>query len=597
MKKAKIFILCTCVFALSAFLACDNGDELLSSDNQNSSGDVAADNRDDYTFTVDDVLANNCDNHEESSDYTWNNSQVINIVLNDNGIVVNGSGTTINGSKLTITTGGTYSLNGTLSDGQIVVDSDDNNIVRLVLNGIDITNSTSAPFYIKNSKKTVIVLNDNTENKVTDKASYVYEDTAEEEPNATIFSKDDLSIYGNGKLVIDANFNDGISCKDGIVIAGGNIEIDAVDDGIRGKDYLVVKDGDISINCSGDGLKSDNDADSAKGYVYIENGNFDINSGADAISGQSDVLISHGTFDLTSGKGSSGYSSGSVSTKGIKAGTSLIIDNGELTINSSDDAVHSNGNLVINGGDITISSGDDGLHADSYLGVNGGDVNIQKSYEGIESRIAISLNGGNIFVTSSDDGINAAGGGGSEGGWGGPGGGSTGSGNYYLYINGGYIVTNAVGDGFDINGSILMTGGEVIVNGPTSNANGAIDYDRAFKITDGLFIAAGSAGMAQAPGTASTQYSVLINFRSTFKAGTLINVQSSSGEEILTFSPLKTFRSLAFSSSKLKSGSTYNIYYGGSSTGTVNNGLYENGTYTPGTKYGSFTISSVVTKI
>ena len=592
MKKAKIFILCTCVFALSAFLACDNGDELLSSDNQNSSGDVAADNRDDYTFTVDDVLANNCDNHEESSDYTWNNSQVINIVLNDNGIVVNGSGTTINGSKLTITTGGTYSLNGTLSDGQIVVDSDDNNIVRLVLNGIDITNSTSAPFYIKNSKKTVIVLNDNTENKVTDKASYVYEDTAEEEPNATIFSKDDLSIYGNGKLVIDANFNDGISCKDGIVIAGGNIEIDAVDDGIRGKDYLVVKDGDISINCSGDGLKSDNDADSAKGYVYIENGTFDINSGADAISGQSDVLISHGTFDLTSGKGSSGYSSGSVSTKGIKAGTSLIIDNGELTINSSDDAVHSNGNLVINGGDITISSGDDGLHADSYLGVNGGDVNIQKSYEGIESRIAISLNGGNIFVTSSDDGINAAGGGGSEGGWG-----STGSGNYYLYINGGYIVTNAVGDGFDINGSILMTGGEVIINGPTSNANGAIDYDRAFKITDGLFIAAGSAGMAQAPGTASTQYSVLINFSSTFKAGTLINVQSSSGDEILTFSPLKTFRSLAFSSSKLKSGSTYNIYYGGSSTGTVNNGLYENGTYTPGTKYGSFTISSVVTKI
>jgi len=276
---------------------------------------------------------------------------------------------------------------------------------------------------------------------------------------------------------------------------------------------------------------------------------------------------------------------------------SVIIEDGIINISSADDAIHSNGSLTINGGSFAIASGDDGIHADASLVVNGGDIRITKSYEGIESRSVITINSGNIHITSSDDGLNVAGGADASGtgAWPFGGGGfTTSSGNYYLYINGGYMVINAVGDGIDVNGSVEMTGGDVIVNGPTSSMNGALDHS-SFKITGGFLLAVGSAGMAQAPGTSSTQYTAFLNMRSAQQAGTLIHIQTQQGSGILTFAPAKAYQSIVFSSPELTKGSTYNHYLGGGSTGTATDGLYENGTYTPGTKYTSFTVSSIVT--
>ena len=146
----------------------------------------------------------------------------------------------------------------------------------------------------------------------------------------------------------------------------------------------------------------------------------------------------------------------------------------------------------------------------------------------------------------SDDGLNVAGGNDGSG-INRPGGGGGGFNppdtNYYLYLNGGYIVVDAAGDGIDVNGSIEMTDGVVIVNGPTSSMNGALDYDGSFKITGGFLVAAGSSGMAQAPGNASTQNSLLLNFNSSRQAGSLVHIQSSAGKGILTFAPTKTYQS------------------------------------------------------
>ena len=117
-------------------------------------------------------------------------------------------------------------------------------------------------------------------------------------------------------------------------------------------------------------------------------------------------------------------------------------------------------------------------------------------------------------------------------------------------------------------------------------------------MTGGFLLAAGSSGMAQAPDASSSQYSVLLNLRSTIPAGTLFHIQTSrQGEEILSFSPSKAYQSIAFSCPELTKGTTYAVYYGGSSTGTVIDGLYQDGTYTPGTKYTSFTISRIVTNV
>jgi hypothetical protein len=169
------------------------------------------------------------------------------------------------------------------------------------------------------------------------------------------------------------------------------------------------------------------------------------------------------------------------------------------------------------------------------------------------------------------------------------------SGNNALHINGGYIVVDAAGDGIDVNGAIDMTGGVVIVNGPTNNGNGALDYDGGFTITGGYLVAAGSSGMAQAPGTSSTQYSVVTTYASAQSAGTLIHIETEDGEDILTFAPTKTYQSVVFSSPELKSGADYVVYSGGSSTGTATDGLYSGGTYTTGTQVAGVTLSSVVT--
>ncbi|MCB0195368.1 MAG: carbohydrate-binding domain-containing protein [Anaerolineae bacterium] len=587
--------------------------------------------------SVDDAAAANSETHDDADDYTWDSASVIAIALNGDSITADSDDVTIDGSTVTITAAGTYSLSGTLEDGQIIVDTEDEAIVRLILNGVDLRNSTSAPINVAAAEKVMIVLADGTENSITDSDSYVFEDPEEDEPNAALFSKADMTIYGNGSLTVNASYNDGIASKDGLIIASGTITVNAADDGIRGKDYLVVKDGTITVDAQGDGFKSDNEEDTDKGTITIETGTITINAGGDAMQAETDVMITDGTFTLTSGGGSTVTIDEETSAKGIKAAVNVNIDGGTFTLDSADDALHSNGSLVVNNGTFVIASGDDGIHADSTLEINDGDINITESYEGIESAV-ITINDGNINLVASDDGLNVAGGndgsgmgrrpgpGGGDrpepngefgrgrgpraddddgfdlgdlfGQAGGPGGdGFATSGNYYLYINGGTIVVDAGGDGLDANGSIEMTDGLVIVNGPTNRGNGALDYDGSFTLSGGELVAAGSAGMAQAPGQTSTQPSVLINFDSTQAAGTLVHIQSEDGQNILTFAPSKEFQSIAFSSTELTEGTTYPIYLGGSATGTVTDGLYRDATYTDGTPYTEFTISDIVTRV
>ncbi|MEN6410567.1 MAG: carbohydrate-binding domain-containing protein, partial [Anaerolineaceae bacterium] len=490
--------------------------------------------------SVVDAQAENSEIHADAGDYVWDEAAVVSIELNGDAISVTGEGVTVEGSQATITSAGTYRLSGSLTDGQIIVDTQDEDVVRLILNGVELHNSDSAAINVVNGKKVVLILADGTENTISDGETYVFENAEEDEPNAAIFSKGDLSIYGSGSLTVSGNYNDGIASKDGLVIASGTIKVSAVDDGIRGRDYIVVQDGNITVNSGGDGLKSDNEEDTAKGYIEIDNGVIRVTSGGDAIAAQTDVMITDGEFDLTAGAGSGVPVDATASTKGIKGVVNVNIDGGTFNLNTADDGIHSNGSITINNGTFQIASGDDGMHADATLEVNGGDIQVTKSYEGLESAV-ITINAGNISLVSSDDGINVAGGndgsGAAQGGGNQPGGGgggprqdffSTASGNYYLYIHGGRIVVDANGDGLDSNGSIEMTDGVVIVNGPTEQMNGALDAGT-FTISGGFLVAVGSVGMAEAPSDTSSQYSVLVNLDSIQQVGSLVHIQNSAG--------------------------------------------------------------------
>jgi hypothetical protein len=531
-------------------------------------------------------------------DDAGSDSEVTQITLNGDSITENLSGATAVGSELTITSAGTYSLTGTLNDGRIIVDTKDEEVVRLIFGGIDISCSDSAPVFIQDAEQVEIVLQEGSENFISDAESYVYEGD-EDEPNAAIHSKDSLSISGSGALTVTGNYNDGITSKDGLIIDGGTITVNSVDDGIRGKDHIIVKDGDITISTtSGDGLLSDNEGDDEKGYITIEGGEFDITAGGDAIQAETLVTIHDGDFSLTTGGGDSGnfFYEGD-SEKGIKGVVGVLIDGGSFFIDSTDDGIHANDFIEIDGGVFDIATGDDGIHADNTVDIFGGDVSISESYEGIESSV-ITISDGNFYIVSSDDGLNCAGGNDGSG-FEGPGGGFTpaAGGDYALYIDGGYLAMYAQGDGLDSNGAIEMTGGTVLVHGPTSDWNGALDMG-SFDITGGLLVAVGSSGMAESPSASSTQYSVLLNF-SEKDAGTLFHIETSAGEEILTFRPAKRYESVVFSSPALSNGSSYTVYSGGSATGTLSDGLYSGGVYSPGTLNSDldFTISSVVTTV
>jgi predicted small lipoprotein YifL len=557
------------------------------------------------------ATAANSTDHDNEQDYLSDSSHETRIALNGNSITVDGDGVTADGSKVTITSAGTYRISGSLSDGQIVVDTDDAETVRLVLDGVNIHSYTGAPLYVMAAEATMIVLAEDSANTISDAEAYVFENAEEDEPNAAIFSKDDLTIYGDGSLTVEGNYNDGIASKDGLIIAGGTITVRSVDDGIRGKDYLVVKGGYITVDAQGDGLKSDNDQDATEGYISVETGVIDITCGGDAIQAQTDVVIRDGKFTLSSGGGSNSHINEDTSAKGIKAGVNVTIDGGTFTIDCADDAIHSNEHMVINGGTFVLASGDDAMHADATLTINGGDILITDSYEGIESAV-ITINGGNIDITSWDDGVNVSagkdgsgtmlqpgpGGGPGRGGRGGPGQDAFAySANDYLYVRGGNVVVNAAGDGIDVNGSIEMSDGVVIVNGPTEQMNGALDCIGTFNISGGFLVAVGSAGMAETADASSTQHSLLLNLNGTLQAGTLFRIQSADGNDVLTFAPAKRYQSIAFSSPELANGATYDVYYGGSSTGTLEDGLYQGGAYTGGTLMGSFTISGMVTTL
>lgn len=517
---------------------------------------------------------------------TYEESGAVYVTLSGDGITGETDGVAINGQTVTITAEGTYIFSGTLSEGQIVVDADKAK-VQIVFDNVDITCASSAAVYVKNAEKVFVTLAEGAQNTLRNTDEYVAID--DNNIDAVIFAKSDLTLNGTGSLTIVSAEGHGIVSKDDLKITGGTYDITAAGHALSGKDSVRIADGTFILTAEKDGIHAENADDEEKGYIYIADGDFTITSDGDGMDASNIVQIEDGTFDITAGGGAAnsqkthesdmpggGMSQNierpdgesmpqmgekpdgenmpqdtttdesGTSTKGIKAGGGMYLNGGTYQINSADDSIHSNANIMIADGTYTLATGDDGVHADDALTVNGGTITVTESYEGLEG-LTVTINDGTIDITARDDGVNAAG--------------------EKMELNGGYIHILAGGDGVDSNGDLTINGGEIYIDGPSDNGNSAIDYgDRSSAyVNGGMLVAIGSSGMAEGMSDSSKQEVLMVKLGEQMEAGD-VELTDSEGNVIVSYTALKSYDCVIISTAEVESGATYTLTTSGTTT-------------------------------
>ncbi len=268
---------------------------------------------------------------------------------------------------------------------------------------------------------------------------------------------------------------------------------------------------------------------------------------------------------------------------GIAGDDDVVIENGIISITSKEHGIKANDLLNILNGEITVTSKEGkGLKADKEILIEGGKINlVSEKDEGIESEGTLTIKGGTINITAKGDGINTGATddeaalevpaeghfpGGKGGNMGGDAKTEEAAAASAITISGGKIYIKAEGDGIDSNGKLLISGGEVIVDGPAGGGNGSLDYARGFDITGGTVIATSSMGMVNIPSTV-TQNTLKVTFNSGYDGGREIVIKEGENE-ILKVMPAVSFRGIVFSSAKLENGKTYKVFAGGNEEAT-----------------------------
>lgn len=311
---------------------------------------------------------------------------------------------------ITISNAGTYILSGDIENGQIIVNCNDSDKVRLVLDGVNVNCSNGSAINVVKGK-TIITLAKGSKNTLADGTVY-----ANEDESACVYSKDDLCINGSGSLDVIGNYDAGIQCKDDLRIVNGDITVNSVGDGVKGKDSVVIANGKIEIKAGKDGIQSTN-TESEKGYVLIKGGEISVSCASDGIKAESIVEINDGEIDIKE------------CGEGIEA-IYARINGGDIKIKASDDGVNvSDGSGVDAGG--------------KFAGGNKGGFGNKQSASGVVPTLYI--NGGNLYIDANGDGIDS---------------------NGAIYINGGTVKVDGPtsnGNGFfDCATAFEVKGGEII---------------------------------------------------------------------------------------------------------------------------------------
>ena len=194
------------------------------------------------------------------------------------------------------------------------------------------------------------------------------------------------------------------------------------------------------------------------------------------------VLCGSGSLTLNA-NGKNGIKSGTTDSETAQD-ASLTIRELTLTINAPvNDAINAEQLLNVESGALTLDAADDALHCDLVMnigadGTDGPTLTITNAYEGIEAA-ALNIASGSIDITCQDDCLNA---------------GNSSLTNYDFEINisGGTIrAYTTAGDGFDSNGTMTISGGDIEVWTANAADNQPLDADGGITVTGGTVLAAG----------------------------------------------------------------------------------------------------------
>ena len=511
---------------------------------------------------------------------TWEEDGATKISLSDDGCAVDGAGAVADGTTVTITAGGTYVLTGQMSAGQVVVNADGEK-VQLVLDGASVTSTDSAAILVRAAKKVWLTLADGTQNKLATSGSFAEDD--EYSIDGAVWCKSDLTINGTGALTVSSAKGHGIVCKDELALVSGDVEVEAARHAVQAQDAACVVAGTWSLTAGTDGIHCGDDDDAEKGSVLIVGGTVSIDAASD----------------------------------GVDAANVLEVDGGEVTVSAGDDGLHSERALQVDGGTVTVTKSYEGLEGSTVI-VNGGVIDVTSSDDGVNAagdptgdssaeatagQPEDPMGGGRApagdgrapedadaqaptstgQVPAGSGGQVPADAGGQAPGAGGQapadaGGQAPGAGGDMDYdstaqvtINGGKLTIQAGGDGIDSNGDLTVTGGETYVFGPASDGDGSLDFAGAGTITGGVVMCAGSSGMAQNFGDASTQGSMLVS--ASGQAGDAIQLVDEDENVVASCEARTSYSCVLVSAPGVESGKTYTLSCGDASSEITMDGL------------------------
>ena len=222
----------------------------------------------------------------------------------------------VSGNVATITKAGTYTMTGTLSEGQIIINTEKTSKIVIVCNKMSIACSNASPFYVKSADEIIFRLAAGTTNTISDGASYANVNG----PNAALYSEEDITIEGSGNLKVTGKYADGIASKNDIYIKQGTLQVEAMDDGIRGKDGIEISGGTVNIVSESHALKTTETTDTSKGMVQISGGTVTMDATGDGIHATNQIKVSGGNTYIDA------------KNEGLDSDSSFVMTGGTLVI-------------------------------------------------------------------------------------------------------------------------------------------------------------------------------------------------------------------------------------------------------------------------